>query len=74
MTLHNRLMLFVLSALATVIIPAVMVSFWHTIAELASPDARFALTAVGIVPLTLVMLICFIGLYYSIFRIRNTDV
>lgn len=72
MTLNNRLMLFLLSSLSTVIVPAVMISFWHTVAAEVSPANRVAITAVGIVPLFLIMVICFVGLYYSIFRVKTT--
>ena len=69
MSLHARLMLFVLSALSTVIIPAVMVSLYHTIREVAPQGGRIA-AIFGTVPLVVVMLMCFAGLYYSIFRVR----
>ena len=67
MSLQARLMLFVLSALALVICPAVMVSLYHTISEIA-PSASWVVAALGIVPVGIVMVMCFVGLLYSIFR------
>lgn len=70
MKTQDRLMLFVLSALALVICPAVMVSLYHTIGEIA-PEASWIVAAVGIVPVGLVMVMCFVGLFYAIFRSRS---
>lgn len=70
MTLQHRLMLFILSALALVICPAVMVGLFHTISEVA-PNATWVVLLIGVVPVGLVMITCFIGLFYSIFRSRS---
>lgn len=70
MSTQARLLLFVLSALCTVIIPAVMVSTYHTL-EQTSRDGQTILAVLGLVPLTVVLIVCFAGLFYSIFRVRG---
>jgi Na+/H+ antiporter NhaB len=69
MSMQARLMLFVLSALALVICPAVMVSLYHTITA-TLPNAGWIVAAIGVVPVGIVMVICFIGLFFAIFRSR----
>ena len=71
MSAPHRLMLFMLSALSTVVIPAVMVSFYHSIVAMMSPPGQWIILAFGLVPLTVVMIMCFIGLFYSIFRVKT---
>lgn len=61
-----RLWLFLLSATATVIIPAIMLSTFHTF-ETMIDGPRIALLLISILPLTIVLIVAFIGLYQSLF-------
>lgn len=67
MTVQDRLMLFVLSALCTVIVPAVMLNTYHTLSAETGDNTMIAV--IGLIPLVIVLAVCFGGLFYSIFRV-----
>lgn len=70
MTWQGRFILFMLSSLCTVIIPAVMLNLYNTLSDLM-PQAEPFIIALCLIPLVLVLLVCFGGLYYSIFKIKQ---
>jgi hypothetical protein len=69
MTWQGRFILFMLSSLSTVIIPAVALSLFHTLDNLM-PYVKPFILGLCLVPLAVVMIVCFVGLYYSIFKIK----
>lgn len=69
MSAANRFLLFILSALCTVVLPAVMVSLYHTL-EFHSREGSTLAAILGMIPLVIVLLVCFGGLYVSIFKIK----
>lgn len=69
MTTWDRFLLFGLSSLCTVIIPAVMMNLHHTMQDVLPAD-EWLLNLIVLVPLIVVLAICFAGLFYSIFRVR----
>lgn len=69
MTTWDRFLLFCLSSACTVIIPAVMVNFHHTMEDVL-PTGEWLLNLIVLVPLVIVLAMCFVGLFYSIFRVR----
>lgn len=70
MTPAGRFMLFMLSSLCTVIIPAVMLNLYNTLTNIV-PQAEPLIIAVCLIPLVIVLLVCFAGLHYSIFKLKH---